>query len=176
MNSSDKKSNQGKIDHLVELVGKYSLLEDNETEEAVSLCREIGNPACEALVNIMGKDIMSRLDSENSHRSDNAAFVLGKVGKISIPSLSSALHISSYAHWALGIVARLQEDEAEKAEATDILKAELLSSDWMRVEAAVKGLGISRDKSALPAIEALQRTTNSFEIMRACDDAIEKLS
>lgn len=176
MGSLDKQSNRKKIDKLVELVGQYSLLENSETEEAVSLCREIGNPACEALVEIMGKDIESRLDSENSHRSDNAALVLGKVGKMSIPALSSALHISSYAHWALGIVARLEEDEAAKKEASDILKTELLSSDWMRVEAAVKGLGISRDKSVLYAIKALQRSTSRFEIMRACDEAIQKLS
>jgi hypothetical protein len=176
MNSSDKKSNHEKIDKLVKLVGQSSLLESDETDEAVSLCREIGNPAYEALVSIMGKDIRDRLDSENSHRSDNAALVLGMVGKMSIPALSSALYITSYAHWALGIVARLEEDEAAKKEATDILKAELLSSDWMRVEAAVKGLGISKDKSVLPALEILQRSTSSFEIMRACNDAIEKLS
>ena len=176
MNSTDKKSNQEKIDKLVELVGKYSLLENEETEEAVSLCHEIGNPACEALVDIMGKDIRDRLDSDNSHRSDNAAFVLGKVGKMSIPALSSALHLSSYAHWALGIVARLEEDEDVKTEALAVLKGELLSPDWMRVEAAVKGLGISRDKSVIPVLEKLQSTTSSFEIMRACDEAIEKLS
>ena len=176
MNSTDKKSNQEKIDELVELVGKYSLLENEETEEAVSLCREIGNPACEALVSLMGRDIMTRLDSDNSHRSDNAAFVLGKVGKMSIPALSSALHLSSHTHWALGIVARLEENEDAKTEALAILRGELLSSDWMRVEAAVKGLGITKDKSIIPALEKLQSTTSSFEVMRACINAIEKLS
>ena len=176
MNLFSKKSNREKIKKLVEIVDQYKLIENDAAEEAISLCREIGNPGCEALVNLMGKDIKTRLDSENSHRSDNVAFVLGKVGKMSIPALSSALHISSYAHWTLGIVARFEEDEAVKKEATDILKAELLSSDWMRVEAAVKGLGISNDKSVLPALETLQSSTSSFEIMRACNEAIEKLS
>ena len=172
----DEQSKPNKTDKLVEIVDQYSFIGDDETEEAVSLCREIGDPAIEALVKMMGKDIESRLDSENSHRSDNVAFVLGKVGKMSIPALSSALHISSYAHWALGIVARLEEDEAVKREAADILLAEILSPDWMRVEAAVKGLGISKDKSALPVVKALRNSTSSYEIMVACDNAIEKLS
>ena len=172
----DKKANREKMDKLVEIVGQYSLIGDDEAKEAISLCNEIVDPAIEALVNMMGKDIQSRLDSENSHRSDNVAYVLGCVGKISIPALSSALHISSYAHWALGMVARLTEDEAVKSEATGILFAEITSPDWMRVEAAVKGLGISKDKSALPVIQAVRNSTSSYEIMVACDNAIERLS
>ena len=176
MGPFNKQSNNEELNKLVEIVGQYSLIGNDEAEEAVSLCREIGDPAIEALVNMMGKDIQSRLDSENSHRSDNVAYVLGKVGKISIPALSSALSISSYAHWALGMVARLTEDEVVKSEATQILLAEVKSTDWMRVEAAVKGLGISRDKSALPVIQAVRNSTSSYEIMVACDDAIERLS
>jgi hypothetical protein len=176
MGPFNKQSNNKELDKLVEIVGQYSLIGDDETEEAVTLCREIGDPAIEALVKMMGRDIESRLDSENSHRSDNVAFVLGKVGKMSIPALSSALHISSYAHWALGMVARLTEDEDVKSEATQILFAEVISTDWMRVEAAVKGLGISKDKSALPVIQAARNSTSSYEIMTACDDAIERLS
>ena len=176
MGSFNKQSNNKELDKLVEIVGQYSLIGNDEAEEAVSLCREIGDPAIEALVNMMGKDIQSRLDSENSHRSDNVAYVLGSVGKMSIPALSSVLHISSYAHWALGMVARLAEDETVKREATEILLKEVVSSDWMRVEAAVKGLGISKEKSALPVIQAVRDSTSSYEIMLACDNAIEKLS
>jgi hypothetical protein len=176
MGLTDKQANSEKMDKLIEIVGQYSLIGDEEAEKAISLCLEIGDPAIEALVNMMGKDIQSRLDSENSHRSDNVAYVLGKVGKMSIPALSSALSISSYAHWALGMVARLTEDEDVKSEATQILFAEVISTDWMRVEAAVKGLGISRVKNALSVIQGVRNSTSSYEIMVACDDAIERLS
>lgn len=176
MDSSNKQSTNKDLERLIEIVGQYALISDDETEEAVSLCSEIGDPAFKALVDMLGKDIQSRLDSENSHRSDNVAFVLGRVGKATIPALSSALHISSYAHWALGIVARLTEDEAVRNDVTVILLSEIKSADWMRVEAAVKGLGISKEKSALPVIQAVRDSTSSYEIMLACDNAIEKLS
>jgi HEAT repeat protein len=176
MNSSGKKSNQDKLDRLVELVGQYASIGKNETKEALSLCLEIGSPSYAALVNIMAKDIITRLDSDNSFASDNAAFVLGKVGKTSIPALSSAVRSSSYAHLALGIVARSEKDKAAKKEAINILKTELMSSDWMRVEAAVKGLGNSNNKSIVPVLKRLQSSTSNFEIMSACDEAIAKLS
>ena len=176
MNSTELNPKQSKIDKLLEIVGKSSSLESAEVKEAVSLCREIGDPACEALTGIMVKDIATRLDSDNSYRSDNAAFVLGKAGKTSIPALSSAVRFSSYAHLALGIVARSEKDKAAKENALNILRVELMSPDWMRVEAAVKGFGNSKDKRIIPVLKKLRSSTSSFEIMRACDEAIANLS
>ena len=176
MNSTDTKTNQAKIDKLLEIVGKSSSLDSAEAKEAVSLCREIGDPACEALTGIMVNDIITRLDSDNSYRSDNAAFVLGNAGKTSIPALSAAVRFSSYAHLALGIVARSEKNKTAKNNALNILKAELMSPDWMRVEASIKGFGNSKDKRIIPVLKKLRSSTSSFEIMRACDEAIANLS
>jgi hypothetical protein len=95
---------------------------------------------------------------------------------MSIPALSAAVHFSSYAHLALGIVARSEKDKTAKKNVLNILRAELMSPDWMRVEAAVKGFGNSRDKRIIPVLKKMRSSTSSFEIMRACDDAIANLS
>ena len=176
MNSSNEKSNQEKIDELVELVGQTSLLGSKETKKAVSLCQEIGDPACEALAGIMVKDIMTRLDSDNSHTSTNAALVLGKVGKMSIPALSSAVRTSSYAHMALGLVAGSGKDRTAKKQAINILETELMSSDGMRAEAAIKGFGYSKYKKIIPVLKKLQSTTSNYDLIRACDNALANLS
>lgn len=176
MNSSNEKSNQEKIDELVELVGQTSSLGSKETKKAVSLCREIGDPACEALAGIMVKDIMTRLDSDNSHTSTNAALILGKVGEMSIPVLSSVVRISSYAHMALGIAAGSGVDKNAKKQAINILKTELISPDWMRAEAAIKGFGYSKYKKIIPVLKKLQSTSSNYDLVRACDKAIANLS
>lgn len=176
MNSQDEKTNQEELNKLVELVGQDSCIGKRETKEAVSLCLEIGSSAYIALADMMVKDIITRLDSENSQRSFNAAVVLGKAGKTSIPALSSAVRISSYAHLALGILASSVRDRAAKKEAVNILNNELLSSDWMRVEAAIKGFGNSKYKRIVPILKKMQSSTSNYDIKRACDEAIVNLS
>jgi hypothetical protein len=62
MNSTELNPKQPKIDKLLEIVEKSSSLDSAQAKEAVALCREIGEPACEALTGIMVKDIITRLD------------------------------------------------------------------------------------------------------------------
>ena len=174
MNSSNEKSNQEKIDELVELVGQTSSLGSGDAKKAISLCRELGDPACNALAGIMVKDIMTRLDSENSSCSANAALVLGKAGKMSIPALSSAVRFSSYAHMALGILAR--KDRKAKKQAINILKTELMSRDWMRSAAAMKGFRYAKYRRIIPVLKKMQKTSSNYDIVRACDKAIDSFS
>jgi len=76
----------------------------------------------------------------------------------------------------LGIIASSGKDKTAKKQAINILKTELMSPDWMRAEAAIKGFGYSKYKRIVPVLKKLQSTTSNYDLVRACDEAIANLS
>ena len=161
-------SPEATLEHLKSMFDTYKSLHDVSIRLGAAICKKLGEPAIKVLINNMANDIEKRLDDENGWRSDNMVRILGKVGEMAVPHLTAVIGKTSHAHRALGRIGT--------QDAINILKLELKSYDWMRVETAVYALSATRDKSVFQAIKSLSNTTTNYEVQRACDKVVEFLA
>jgi hypothetical protein len=118
------------------------------------------------LIDSLEPDIEEGMRSEFGDRSAKAAAELSKIGDPAVGPLIRALPRTTWAHWALSLIGR---DAAFQA-----LCGELRTGDWMRVEAAARGLGRMRDPRALEFLRPHVSTT-SAEVYRAVTEAIASI-
>jgi len=118
------------------------------------------------LINSLEPDIEEGMSSEIGDRSAKAATELSKIGEPAVEPLIRALPRTSWAHYALSLIGG---DAAFQA-----LCGELRTGDWMRVEAAARGLGRMRDPRALEFLRPHVSTT-SAEVYGAVTEAIANI-
>lgn len=115
------------------------------------------------LIASMDEDIKNGFSQELGNTSANAAKELATLGEIAVDQLTQSLHISSYAHWALGLIG------GERAFQT--LCQELNNHNPRRVAAAAAGLRTIGDPRALPFLRQ-HLTTQYAEVNKAVSKAI----
>ena len=139
--------------------------------KAALLAKNCGVPVYKLLASALFPTIERELDAEIGNRSHYISIVFGKIGEASLPTLIPMLPKSQWAHYALGYIG------TEKA--VDFLLKELRSTNWRRVAAAATGIGISKNKGALPELRAIYADLPIRmpigEVSVACKQAIDKI-
>lgn len=159
----ESKRKEEKMD-INSLMKKLETTDRSQAEKIIPILAQMGEVAVGPLINALYKNVVTRLHPQMDFRDIYFAEALARIGQPSVKQLIEVLPLTTYAHYALGLIGGEETFQA--------LLKELKTGDWMRVEAAAKALGEIGDVRAL---NVLKFNTTSAEVSWACNKAISKI-